>query len=616
MCGIFMYHSTKPLGKEDIQNAKLALQAIDHRGPDGHGIMLLNTENGNQIFIKDESTPGFCNALSENEINAEEYNCILAHKRLSIFDLSENGFQPMAFDGDCIIFNGEIYNWLELRNTLENKAEIFRTKTDTELILKSFKHSGPAMLNEFNGMWAIIIWDNKNKKFFISRDRFGVKPFLYKILDDKSFILCSEEKQIVAFENKSPQINYKNVEIFTNEGHTGFDNSTYYEGIFSFSPAAYAYQKPIHLLENTQRKSFYSTQTNNYLYSQHNWQQAVSKFNEIFNNAIDLRLRADVPAGFSLSGGLDSSRIVYEAYHHENYQFKPEFFSAIFPGSRVNEENSIRTIAKDLNIIPNFCYPNNEFGIEKFNKLTYVLDSPVPDLSYFAQWSVSNLVREHNKKILVVGQGADEVFAGYHHHFYRYAAQQILHGNFKKAKSLIEKYAEIKSMDFEKVKQLVNGQLRETIKSKVMNTIKPNSGNLSVTWNAISTIDRLLMADLSTYQIPYFLKADDRIGMWHGFESRYPFLDYRLIDFGFQCNPDLKLYEGWQKWIIRKSFENAPESIVWRKDKVGYIMPMHGFFEDENLFYEAKEFLKNKINIRTENKYRIIAAYIWLKQYE
>lgn len=616
MCGIFLYHSNKPLTNDVILRSREALSAIDHRGPDGQGMVLLNTETGNHIYVKYENTPGFCKSADLMAIQPENYNCILAHKRLSIFDLSENGFQPMSFDGDIIVFNGEVYNWKELQAPLVEKSYQFRTATDTEVILKSYLEHGSNMLDSFNGMWAIIIWDSKRREFFISRDRYGVKPMSIRTFEDGSYIIASEEKQIHKFERKSPEINYNNLEIFVNEGHAAANNSSFYQRIDSFPPASFSSGKTaVELLKRRVRR-FYTVQTSTSIFTDKNANIAVDTFNEIFRSAVDYRLRADVAAGFSLSGGLDSSRIVYEAVANKDYAFKPEFFSAIFPGSDVNEEASIQTVADDLKIAPNFCYPNAEFTLDDFGKLSYVLDAPVPDLSYYAQWSVSNLVGSHNKKILLVGQGADEVFAGYHHHFYRFVVSKLLRGKFHQAKVLMHNYADLKGWDRSKVENIVNSQLKETLKSKIKKNVLLRDQNLSEQWNGYSNLEDMLLADLSVYQIPFFLKADDRIGMWHGFESRYPFLDYRLVDFGFHCSGDLKIKDGWQKWIIRKSFNTGPDSIVWRKDKVGYRMPAHSYFENEQLVAESKAFLKKHIYLNESNTYRMVAAYLWLQQYK
>ncbi len=616
MCGIFLYHSNKSLTTDVILRSREALAAIDHRGPDGQGMVLLNTENGNYVFVRDANTPGYCKSDDLLNIQPSDYNCILAHKRLSIFDLSENGFQPMCFDGDIIVFNGEIYNWKALQEPLKAKAHTFRTATDTEVILKSYLEYGPAMLDKFNGMWAIIIWDSKRKQFFVSRDRYGVKPMSCRTFDDGSYLIASEEKQIHKFERKAPEINFKNLQIFVNEGHAATDTSSFYQQIVSFPPASFSEGKPGDILLKRHVKKYYSVQIHPGIYTEKNENIAIETFNEIFHSAVDYRLKADVAAGFSLSGGLDSSRIVYETVANKNYNFEPEFFSAIFPGSEVNEQASIQTVADDLNIKPNFCYPDTEFILDDFSKLTYVLDSPVPDLSYYAQWSVSNLVGNHHKKILVVGQGADEVFAGYHHHFYRFVVGKLLRGKISQARTLMNQYADLKGWERARVQGIVNSQLKETLKSKVKKHLLLRDQTLSEQWNTFSNLEEMLLADLNAYQIPYFLKADDRIGMWHGFESRYPFLDYRLVNFGFNCSGDLKIKNGWQKWIIRKSFNAGPESIVWRKDKVGYRMPAHAFFENESLVSEAKAFLNKHIHLINQNTYRTVAAYLWLQQYK
>ncbi|NQW41856.1 MAG: asparagine synthase (glutamine-hydrolyzing) [Bacteroidetes bacterium] len=591
MCGLLSYYQTEPLSIQIFNDIYNSLQLINHRGPDGEGIVLLNTQTGNYI-----------NWQSNLKIDYSNYNMVLGHKRLAILDLSEAGRQPMIKDDLIIIFNGEIYNFIELKKELEILGEVFCSNTDTEVILKAYKIWGSECLKKFNGMWSIILYDTKLKKMFVSRGRFGIKPLIYHTFKDGSWIIISEEKQLFAFEKFDKKINFNAVKILLEHQFIGLDNSTFYQNVFKFKTAHYSLQSIDSFSFNKQEK-YYEINTNNIHYNYKNKEKAVEAFKIYFNKAIEYTLIADVPIGLGFSGGVDSSRIVYECY--TNFQ-KPETFSAVFPDSKQDESYYINLVKNDLDLKSNFCYPEKEFTYKDFEKLTYHLDAPVPSSSYYAQWCLSRLVKEKGIKVLLVGQGADEVFAGYHHHFYRYLRSLLINLKILKFYKEISSFSEIKGRSKMKLFKIVLNELILVLRVKLF-----KKRDWCSLWFFSSSLNQFLKNELLIYQLPFFLKSDDRIGMAFNFESRYPFLDHKLVTFGFECADDIKIQNGWQKWIIRESNKLAPHEISWRKDKIGYVMP-------ENLLPELDEdiiaYTKEKVGILSSNAFLNFSVGVWLKQ--
>ncbi len=595
MCGILAYYQSNQLTKETVDDTYGALQKINHRGPDGEGMVLINTNTGQYVTYTPEST-----------VEIGNYNFILAHKRLAIFDLSAAGHQPMLdTQNDCIIiFNGEIYNFIELKKELQALGHQFTTNTDTEVILKAYKVWGTECVKKFNGMWSFVLFDLQTKQLFISRDRFGIKPMIYHTFSDKSWAIVSEEKQLFAFQKFSRSINYQSIELLLKHRLIGVGNTTFFENVLRFNPGHYAFQSITTYNFEQQVKYYEVNASRNFKYKAKDKDKAIQHLNKEFYKAMDFTLRADVPVGLGFSGGVDSSRIVYECY--EKFQ-KPETFSAVFPNTKEDESYYINLVKDDLQLKSNFCYPEKEFTTNDFEKLTYHMDTPVPSASYYAEWCVSRLVKEKNIKVLLVGQGGDEVFAGYHHHFYRYLRILLFNFKFATFRKELAAYGELKGISKKHLNKVVFSEVKLIIRLKLS-----GKKDWSSRWYLSSTLSDFLKDEIMEYQIPYFLKANDRIGMAFNFESRYPFLDHELVDFGFQCADDLKIKDGWQKWMLRASNVNAPEQISWRKDKIGYVMPANLLPDFDQATIDL---VKEKTGMLSDNNFINYSVGVWLKQF-
>ncbi len=611
MCGILAYFNRNGIQQEQLSQSLSALKRIKHRGPDGEGVVLLNSKSGEfRHLITDETPKGnFPNTITLNEVADFKFDLLFGHRRLSIIDLSVNGHQPMCDDyGNWIVFNGEIYNYIELREELKKENFRFKTDTDTEVILAAYRVWGANCVNKFNGMFSIVLFDKNKSNLFVANDRFGVKP-LYVFNSESELIFGSEIREIKSFQNK---LTYNEVAFtnFVHHAYLDFDNSTFFNEVNRFPNSHLA---AINLNENThyQATCFYEISSVNNKSDNYNSEE----FRELLNDSVRLRLRSDVEIGFASSGGLDSSSILYAGYHLlKSNQTHPNLttFSAIFPGMDGDESEYIKIVENDLRIKSNYTNPLEQFNISDFENLISHQESPVQSTSYYAEWCVSRLVQRHNVKVLLVGQGGDEILAGYHHHFYRYCRQLILEGKILKYLSLIKKYSEIKGMDLNRLHKRVIGEVKLSIRFKL--GLTKFSNNLNEKWNKADKLIDLLKLDLKEYTLPTYLRSGDRSAMAFSVEARHPFLDYRLVDYCFSLPDEAKINDGWQKWILRKAVPEMPESIGYRKDKKGFTTPQKEWVEKyQSQFKEYLDYLPDPYKNMSGDLFFKYSLGSWLK---
>lgn len=590
MCGIFAHIKTEPLTEADVKQAELALSVINHRGPDGDGMILLNSATGDFTFFRTPKTPESIPASGLSTITLSKYNIILGHKRLSIFDLSSNGFQPMVdtTTGNVIIFNGEIYNWREIKTELLALGHHFKSQTDTEVILAAYKEWGVDCFNHFNGMWAIVLFDKQRQQVLASRDRFSVKPLNYA-LNSKEIIYASEIKQLAHYAHLTGGFNTGIIQYFLNEGLVAFDEHTIYNNVFSFPQSHYAYILPVNIQQKCIPYYTLKPQARSI-----DFKSAVQEFKFLLNDAIRLRLRADVPVGVALSGGIDSSSIFVLAHQQlqESGQSKNlNTFSIVSPGHSEDESEHINALIKEYKSINHFDNPSLRFSVNDLKNHLFYHDFPAPSPSFYADFCLSRLVRKQNVTVILNGQGADEVFAGYHHHFYKYIASLYKDLKFKLYREQLNAFLEVKNISKQKVDAAVKSELKQYLKSIFGIKIK-DTYHTKDKWLYSKNLTEMMMVDLQSTAIPFYLTSNDRNTMAFGLESRHPFMDYRLIEFGFSLPDHFKIDNGFQKLIIREAMNELPDSIRWRKDKMGFTVPETVFM---STLQEDKTILKKEL---------------------
>ncbi len=600
--------------------------AIKHRGLDGNGFILGNY-NGfiNTYSLNSTNNSVQLNFLPKaNLVNAENDNeFALAHARLSIIDLSETGHQPMcSIDNNYwITFNGEIYNYIEIKNELKNLGYIFFGHSDTEVVLNAYKEWGENCLHKFNGMWAFAILNLNTKTVFASRDRFGVKPFYY-INNKDLFAFASEQKAFVKSKliEAKASINHQ-FEYLIN---TTLENDTanFFEGINELLPGHNLhYNIKTHQL---QTKQYYCLSKkvnleNNDLSDQ----QLTLKIQETLFNAIKLRLRSDVEVGTCLSGGIDSSAI---SVIMQQFMQKPlNCFTAQFKNTTIDESNYATLITNKINANHNFVEPTVSSFEREVKTLVYSQDVPIWSTSTYAQFKVMELAKQHQIKVVLDGQGADELFAGYHHHF---VAQwlQLLKENKLAAlsKALRDSKISISNPNLFFIKDL--------IKSKIALEKKSYKIFFKADFIALGKVDTLkqfnevnlqLLYDIETKRLKSFLKCEDRCGMWHGVESRTPFSDdINLIELMFSFDGKRKIKNGVSKYFLREAVKDLlPQQIYTRYDKKGFETPQLNWIQQimpkmvEQIKAANFEFLKNdfehKLNLnKTIEQQLVFKLYV------
>ncbi|HYP51397.1 MAG TPA: asparagine synthase (glutamine-hydrolyzing), partial [Pyrinomonadaceae bacterium] len=390
MCGIAGIVSRK--GKLEQAQVKRMTDAISHRGPDGEGAWI--NPSGNTA---------------------------LGHRRLAIIDLSESGRQPMFYADKrfSITFNGEIYNYLELRDDLEKRGFKFKSSSDTEVLLALFAEKGEKCLAELDGMFAFAIWDEQEKSLFAARDRFGEKPFYYAIYGD-AFYFASEMKALWAAGVPRAVSNRMLYNYLTagNMYNPHDLSQTFYEGIFKLKAAHYFFISPQELkIEQARYWNLdYKTVKQNISDG-----EAAEEFRFLFNESVKRRLRSDVPVGSSLSGGLDSSLVVCTIDRlNAEKRVRQATFSARFPGFAKDEGKFMQAVIERTNAEPHFVYPDDAGLVENLEKLFHHQEEPFGSASIYAQFCVMQLAKENNVTVLLDGQGADELLAGYHPYFEDY----------------------------------------------------------------------------------------------------------------------------------------------------------------------------------------------------
>ena len=554
--------------------------SLAHRGPDGEG-----------FWINKDHSVGF------------------AHRRLSIIDLSQAAAQPMHYlQQYSIVYNGEIYNYIELKRELKKSGYHFNTESDTEVILAAYDCYKERCLQYFDGMFAFSIWDEKEQCLFAARDRFGEKPFYY-YTEKNVFAFASEMKGLWAagidksIENKMI-LNFITLGYVQNPANK---SQTFYKNIFSLPPA--------HFLK------FYPK--NDHCMIEHYWdidkqaqikiseEAAVKTFDTFLYTAVNRRLRSDVPVGASLSGGLDSSSIVYYIKKQlDGDRNNLKTFSAIFPGFEKDEQKYIRQVSAQFKIENFTVTPTADTLIKDFEKLCYHQEEPFPSASIYAQYKVFELAKKQNIKVLLDGQGADEMLAGYHKYVHWYLQEMVSRNKFSGAakerrllhKNHVDFHWNIKNMMAAFLPSHASIALEKKEYNKIIhnNDVTKNlMGYLKGReWEGIhkpvvTKLNDILYFNTVQNGLEELLRYSDRNAMAHGREVRLPFLYDEMVKFVFSLPSSFKIKNGYTKYLLRKLMENKlPQNIVWRTDKIGYEPPQKKWMETplmKDFLYEAKE---------------------------
>lgn len=586
MCGIA---GVFQINRKEIpyldKKLKVMCDLIKHRGPDGEG-----------FWQTKKSDLGF------------------GHRRLAIIDI-ETGKQPMVADsGNSVCFNGEIYNYKELKAELSSSYN-FKTDSDTEVILAAYEKWGEDCLNRFRGMFAFALWDEKNQKLFCARDQFGIKPFYYATVDGV-FYFCSEIKGLLPFVKEidvdhSSLFEYLNYQFLMSE-------NTLFKNVKQLMPAF----KIVGKNENIKIERYWNVQFN--IDKTHSEEYFIENLKRLISESVDIHTRSDVPLGAYVSGGIDSSLVATLAKKFSDKEMK--FFVGKFSGhnDQFDESKYAEIVARQNNVELFQVDIKPDDFLRSFSKIVYHLDYPEAGTGVFAQYCVSELASKH-RKVVLGGQGGDEIFGGYTRYLIAYLEQCMkgaIDGNLHNDnfvvtyESIIPNLTSLKNYqplmkDF--FKEGLFGQFDERYSRLIS---KSNDLKSEINWNSIndssdlkekfgvifnsdnfnnaSLFDKMTHFDFKTL-LPGLLHVEDRVGMAWGLESRVPLLEKNLVEFAASIPANYKFKNGRLKNLFVKTVqEYLPSEIVNRQDKMGFPVPLASWYQGE-----LKHFLNDKLHSKS-----------------
>jgi asparagine synthase (glutamine-hydrolysing) len=562
MCGIFGWAGEG--AARDRARFDLALEVLAHRGPDGSGVW-------------------------------QGVDVLLGHRRLAIIDLSPSGHQPMghATSGAVITYNGEIYNYVELRHELELLGHRFAGTSDTEVLLAAYVQWGADCLPRLNGMWAFAVWLPRLRRLFFARDRFGVKPFYY-CREREEFAFASEPKALLELFPSHRQVDVRTLYDLLAHGQLYVGGGSFYKGIEVLPPA--------HCGE-------YSAESGTLRIWRY-WDYPAApaygaaaadldEFDSLLDDAIRLRMRSDVPVGLTLSGGLDSSAILAGAMNGAKGQLA--CFTSVYGSEDNGEASWARIAASRYGISPAEVQAPRDGWLGTLSRIAWHMDGPGYSPAVYPLWFIMREARRTEVPVLLEGQGADELLGGY----VQYAVVDLLNRLSKTftrpSAADITRLADawlgaLKTFGWrstslwllrEKMPRLIDFNRRRvgalsTLRAEVFGNEEKNPvPQKAPTW--MEPVTARLLQDHSRDILPGLLHYGDAISMAHGIESRLPFMDYRLVEFAFSRPDASKLAPGRSKWLVRNYLERAGVAeIAKRSDKLGYPTPVEHWMAENN----------------------------------
>lgn len=587
MCGIAGFIAKD---KCSFKVLKAMTDIIQYRGPDDEGHKLFDLKTG---LIQSEGHVG------------------LGHRRLSILDLSALGHQPMSYqDGRYwMVYNGEIYNYIELRNELISLGHQFVSQSDSEVIMAAYAQWGEECQHKLNGMWAFAIYDTKLASVFLSRDRFGVKPLYYWVSPDNILYFGSEIKQFTVLPGWGSVLNHQRAYDFLVWGLTDHTHETMFNGVHHLLPG--------HCINISSKEDgplsiepmqWYQLSGAKFKGS---FEDAKKEFHALMEDSVRLQMRADVDIGSCLSGGLDSSTIVClmnDILRQKNSENLQKTFSACSTVAAYDEKKWIDIVVNKTGVQPYYCYPSIEELFSVAEHLTWHQDEPFGSTSIFAQWNVFELAADKGVRVMLDGQGADEQLAGYHPYYGARLASLFKSGRFIQ---FVREIVIIHKRHGKSWKWLVSYLVASLFPDFAKNAIRKVLGikHLHPDWidrsvlhaeakelhkGASGSVNQLSYTQLTTGNLRMLLHWEDRDSMAHSVESRVPFLDHRLVEFALGLPEDYKIFEGVTKRVLREGMRGVlPDEIADRVDKIGFATAEEVWLRENADIFRAK--LKDSI---------------------
>jgi asparagine synthase (glutamine-hydrolysing) len=530
-----------------------------HRGPDGNGVW-------------------------SGSIGATRVG--LGSTRLAILDLSDAGSQPLvSTSGDhVLVYNGEIYNYLELRQELQALGHVFSSQCDTEVLLHTLMQWGEAGLQRLNGMWGLAWLDRRAGRLLLARDRVGIKP-LYYYRDGARLYFASEIKAILAACGQRFDVNTTAVLRFLQQSLRDAQPETFFKGIYALPAGCVARVDLRAGVTAFDVQRYWSAPPLGT--ASLSPQQAVEALRELLLDSVRLRLRSDVPVGVLLSGGVDSSAIAAAMHHALGQGADLHLISAVTDDSTRDEQPFIDRMAAHLRHKPRKVHirPEPRELLQLLHTVTYYNDEPVGSFSYVAQYLLMQHAQELGIVVILNGQGADELLCGYLKYLGFYVQSLLMAGQPHTAASVLLQFArrrtvlpQVRLGDAKRYAPWLLPKVRAELRGP---RLRHSTDNANIGLGSGGVLGRQI-DDLYRFSIPPILHTEDRISMAVSREVRVPFLDYRLVELLLPMPVELKLRDGWTKWVLRKAMEPfLPPEIAWRRDKRHFTLPEEDWLQHE-----------------------------------
>jgi asparagine synthase (glutamine-hydrolysing) len=551
MCGISIVINTKGNSIDD-KLIRLVNDRVSHRGPDDEGFYFEN-------------------------------NFAFGHRRLSIIDLSKAGHQPMIRGSFCITYNGEIYNYIELRQQLKVLGYEFVSESDTEVILAAYQQWGIESFKKFNGMWAFAIYDATKNEILFCRDHFGIKP-LYYTSTGSFFLAGSEIKQFTVVNEFTPLLNKAVAANFLVHGLLNYSEQTFFDGVNELRPGHFLrYNLTTHKHEITR---WYNLADES-VPTRPTYSEAVKNFSNLFRDSVRIRMRSDVRVGSCLSGGLDSSSIVSVVHSEELANKDFATITSCYNDKRYDEQIFSDAVSRQTGFRTVKVFPdlNNLFDAGDLDKMIYHQDQPFSGASHYSEFKVFQSARTEKIIVMQDGQGSDEFLCGYGEFYLAYVKELLLAFKWIKIASLIKEKSFYRgTSQLQEIRLLLRSAIEPLllpIIKRVLN--KREYPWLSAKWSTIvnsalvnfngGNIRELSLKEIQHSSIPYQLHSEDRNSMLFSVESRLPFLDHRLVEYCISLPSEYKIRNSFTKAVLRDAIKELPESIKYRRDKMGFAAP-------------------------------------------
>jgi asparagine synthase (glutamine-hydrolysing) len=516
----------------------------------------------------------------------------LGFRRLAVVDLSAAAGQPMhSSDGRLsIVLNGEIYNYVELRAELAAAGAVFRTRSDTEVLLAAYAAWGTECLSRLNGMFAFALWDAGKQQLFVARDRFGEKPLFYAAYPGGGLAFASEMKAFFIHPEIEAAPDPEMLAKYTSGAYYEETERTLFSGVRRL-PAAHALVVD-HGGEVVRLWRYWTPQYERA--ESYSEREAIARFRELLERSLRLRLRADVPIGTSLSGGLDSSMVVctLARFRGQDPNITQNVFSARFDHDpSISEGPQIDAVVRRAGAHAFGVTPDPLRLMEESRKLHWHQEEPFLSASIYLQWCVARLAHQHATTVLLDGQGADELLAGYQYYFRTYQLDRV--DRLQLVRLLLDTVRFNRRLAaahrlYPQGRRRFNPRVAYTVGAALAAALTPPSRYATPYTVGVPParrgrrLGRQLAEALQYNSLPALLRYADRNSMAFGREMRLPFLDYELVDWCVRLPDEAFVKDGWQKYILRRAGQGVlPEEIQWRADKVGYAAPLDVWLRGE-----------------------------------